>query len=125
MDGYTVDGRMLRLRPLRRACAGMPAPRVARCGAWYHALCVFALTTGMQIGELLALRWRDVNLGATLTVNGTVVRTLDDGLAMQELTTQTARRHVRQFNRREHLPVPLRELGQLCMGEDRPAQRRL
>lgn len=44
-----------------------------------------ALGTGMRVGELLGLRWEDVNLGAspvTVTVTGTVVRT-PDGLVRQ------------------------------------------
>lgn len=44
-----------------------------------------ALGTGVRVGELLALRWEDVNLGVspvTVTVTGTVVRT-PDGLVRQ------------------------------------------
>ncbi|MCM3331398.1 site-specific integrase [Kocuria palustris] len=44
-----------------------------------------ALGTGARVGELLALRWSDVDLGAspvTVTVSGTVVRT-DAGLLRQ------------------------------------------
>jgi len=68
--------------------------RTAR-GDPYYPLYVLALTTGMRVGELLALRWRDVDLErATLTVNGTVVQTLDGGLAIQEPKTKNARRQV-------------------------------
>lgn len=44
-----------------------------------------ALGTGVRVGELLALRWEDVNLGSspvTVTVTGTVVRA-PDGLVRQ------------------------------------------
>lgn len=61
----------------------------------YHALYVLALTTGMRIGELLALQWRDVDLErSTLTVKGTVVRTLDGDLAIHDPKTRSARRQI-------------------------------
>jgi len=61
----------------------------------YHPLYVLALTTGMRIGELLALRWRDIDLDrGMLTVNGTVVHTLDGELAIQEPKTKSARRQI-------------------------------
>ncbi|WP_285728846.1 tyrosine-type recombinase/integrase [Kocuria sp. NBRC 114282] len=45
-----------------------------------------ALGTGARVGELLALRWADVDLGAspvTVTISGTVVRTEEAGLVRQ------------------------------------------
>ena len=64
-------------------------------GDRYHALYVLALTTGMRGGELLALRWRDVDLDhARLTVNGTVVHTLDGRLDVQQPKTMSGRRTI-------------------------------
>jgi integrase len=45
----------------------------ASAGNRFEALCVLVLATGMQQGELLALRWSEVNLDkATLTVRATL-----------------------------------------------------
>ncbi len=55
----------------RALLAAAKAPRHAGLEALY----VLALTTGMRRGELLALRWADVDLpGRTLTVTGTLQR---------------------------------------------------
>src|SRR5262249_38826326 len=44
-------------------------------GDRFEALYVLALTTGMRIGELLALRWQDVDFGqATLQVRASLQR---------------------------------------------------
>ncbi|MBE8526551.1 hypothetical protein ILP97_55380 [Amycolatopsis sp. H6(2020)] len=53
---------------------------------------VVALGTGARVGELLALRWADVDLGAspvTVTISGTVVRT-EAGLIRQGHAKTTA-----------------------------------
>ena len=60
-----------------------------------EALVVLALTTGMRQGELLALRWRDVDLdGGTVRVTGTLVR-LDGEYRIQEPKTASSRRAVK------------------------------
>jgi len=57
-------------------------------------LYVLALTTGMRQGELLALRWKDVDLeAASLSVRGTLTRS-PDGLTVAEPKTTGSRRHV-------------------------------
>lgn len=66
----------------------------AAAGDRLEALYVLALTTGMRQGELLALRWQDVDLeGGTLQVRGTLQRT-PDGLAIAEPKTSHSRRQV-------------------------------
>lgn len=60
----------------------------------HGALYVLALSTGMRQGELLALRWRDVDLDAGyLYVNGTLQRT-EDGLTIAAPKTAGSRRSV-------------------------------
>jgi integrase len=60
-----------------------------------EALWVLALTTGMRRGELLALRWRDVDLDAGyLTVTGTVARAPGEGMVRAEPKTARSRRRV-------------------------------
>jgi len=47
----------------------------------------FMLGTGVRIGEALALRWADLDLGsavATVTITGTVVRVQSQGLTIQD-----------------------------------------
>jgi integrase len=61
----------------------------------YHALYVLALTTGMRLGELLALTWRDVDLDTgVLTVNGSVGLTTAGTLVLQTPKTVSARRQI-------------------------------
>lgn len=63
-------------------------------GDRFEALYVFALTTGMRQGELLALRWREVDLDrGTLQVRGTLQRT-SVGLEVAEPKTARSRRRV-------------------------------
>jgi integrase len=51
------------------------------CDPWMRAAVLVMATTGIRRGELLALRWADIDLAAgTLRVTGTVVRTKTDGL---------------------------------------------
>jgi integrase len=46
-------------------------------GSWLHTECLIALHTGLRVGEVIALQWRDVDLppdgGGALTVSGMVV----------------------------------------------------
>ncbi len=66
----------------------------AAAGDRFEALFVVAVTTGLRQGELLALRWRDVNLdAATLQVTGTLTRD-DQGLAVTAPKTARSRRQV-------------------------------
>jgi integrase len=59
-----------------------------------HALFVLAASTGLREGELLALRWRDVDLStSTLRVTGTLQRTAE-GLRIEEPKTRRSRRPV-------------------------------
>lgn len=60
-----------------------------------HALYVLAVTTGMRIGELLGLRWSDLDLdGARLTVRRALQRQNDAGLVFVEPKTSRSRRTV-------------------------------
>ncbi|MHB8376677.1 MAG: tyrosine-type recombinase/integrase [Dehalococcoidia bacterium] len=66
----------------------------AIAGTRLEALYVLALTTGMRQGELLGLRWRDVDLEhATVQVRGTMQPT-PAGLRIAEPKTHGSRRHV-------------------------------
>jgi len=59
-----------------------------------YALYALALSTGMRQGEILALRWRDMNLEAgTLRVTATLQRT-GDGFLFAEPKTARSRRQV-------------------------------
>lgn len=61
-----------------------------------HLIAYTMFTTGLRIGEVLALQWQDVDLkGSTLTVDATVVRTPGEGLSLQPWTkTDTGMRTV-------------------------------
>lgn len=60
-----------------------------RNGLYMIAFTMF--TTGLRIGEVLALQWQDVDLkGSTLTVNATVVRVPGEGLQLQPWTKTDA-----------------------------------
>ncbi len=64
-------------------------------GSRFAALWVVALATGMRQGELLALRWRDVDLDeGSLAVTGTLQRLPDTGLTITEPKTARSRRRV-------------------------------
>ncbi|MHB8992040.1 MAG: tyrosine-type recombinase/integrase [Chloroflexota bacterium] len=60
-----------------------------------EAFYVLAVTTGMRQGELLGLRWRDVDLAkGTLQVTATLQRTKKDGLVFAEPKTSSSRRQI-------------------------------
>ncbi len=66
---------------------------VAAEEADHGALLILAVTTGMRQGELLALRWRDVDLErGTLAVTGTLQRVNGEGLVRGEPKTARSRR---------------------------------
>ncbi len=87
-------------RPRRHEMATLSPEQVrafigAARGDRFEALYVLAVTTGMRRGELLALRWRDVNLDAgTLQVRASVQRTRDGGLTFSEPKTSRSRRQI-------------------------------
>jgi integrase len=61
-----------------------------------EALFVLAVTTGMRVGEICAVRWQDIDLDAgTLKVNATVNRGEDNRLARLTVKTERARRTIR------------------------------
>jgi len=67
---------------------------VAAEGNRLRALYVMALTTGMRQGELLGLRWRDVDLErGSVQIRGTMQAT-KKGLRFAETKTRGSRRHV-------------------------------
>jgi integrase len=60
----------------------------------FEALYVLAITTGMRQGELLALRWKEIDLGTgSLHITGTVTRT-PEGLRITEPKTKGSRRRI-------------------------------
>jgi integrase len=60
-----------------------------------HALYMLALTTGMRQGELLGLKWGDLDLSAgTLAVRRTLQRQRGKGLVFEEPKTARSRRSV-------------------------------
>jgi integrase len=66
----------------------------AAAGHRLEALYVLAVTTGMRQGELLGLRWRDVDVDAgTLQIRGSMQAT-PDGLRIMEPKTTGSRRRV-------------------------------
>lgn len=62
--------------------------------AW-HALVLTALTTGMRRGELVALRWSDVDLGGAVISVQQGADHGDEGLVMSDAKTDQARRSIR------------------------------
>lgn len=66
----------------------------AASGDRLEALYVLALTTGMRLGELLALRWRDIDLeNAALSVTATLTQA-GGTMKLSEPKTVGSRRHV-------------------------------
>jgi integrase len=71
---------------------------VAAEGTW-HALFALAITTGMRQGELLALRWPDVDLGAGIV---------------------QVRHTLTQVNRKAHCPCgSSKKYGECCFGDSK------
>ncbi len=87
-----------------------------------EALYVLAVHTGMRRGELLGLKWEDVDLGAaTLRVRRTLTRT-DNGrrLALGEPKTKKSRRHGEAH--REGRRSPQKPPGKAGRGEAKGRQ---
>jgi integrase len=86
-NAFVVDCPERRKTPVRIASMEL-APRL-------EALCVLAITTGMREGELLALRWRHVDLErGVVAVMGTAQRIRSEGLVIRETKTARSRRQV-------------------------------
>ena len=67
----------------------------AAAGDRLEALYILAITTGMRQGELLGLRWRDVDLDdAVLRVTGTMQRISKQGIGVSEPKTAGSRRQI-------------------------------
>jgi integrase len=72
-----------------------------------HALYVLAVTTGMRQGELLGLRWQDVDFdGARLFVRRSLQRQRENGLVFIEPKTSRSRRSIKLG---QHAVAALRE----------------
>jgi integrase len=60
-----------------------------------EALYVLAVTTGMRQGELLALRWKDIDVDhGTVQVRATLQRTKEDGYRLAAPKTRQSRRQI-------------------------------
>jgi len=67
----------------------------AAAGTRWEALLTVAVTTGMRQGELLALRWRELDLtDGGLSVNRTVQRSRQEGFLVAEPKTARSRRRI-------------------------------
>lgn len=67
----------------------------AAAGSRFEALWVLAATTGMRQGQLLALRWRDIDLAkGALAVTGNLQRLPGEGLTILEAKTARSRHQV-------------------------------
>lgn len=87
-------------RPARTEIHPLTADEVSRlldgtAGTRQHALYTVAVTTGMRRGELLGLRWADLDLAAaTLHVRQTVQRRTGAGLVFSAPKTASSRRTI-------------------------------
>lgn len=83
---HTPEVRALTVPEVRSLRAALRADKVAVRGD-LPLLVDLLLATGCRIGEVLALRWADVDLKAgTVTVSGTIVRVKGVGLERQDKT---------------------------------------
>ena len=90
VDPPRIVRKEMRTLTPEQARAFLTATAEDRLGAVY----VLAVSTGLRQGELLALRWRDVDLeGGTLAVRATLQRTAE-GLVLAETKTARSRRQV-------------------------------
>jgi integrase len=102
------------MRPLtsQEACRLLQEARGNRLEALY----VLAVTTGMRQGELLALRWQDVDIeNGVVSVRRTLTRN-GGGIEMGEPKTKKSRRSIRLTPRavealESHLERQLRDMG--------------
>jgi integrase len=90
----------------------------AACGNRLEALYVLAVTTGMRQGELLGLKWQDLDLeNATLSVRRTLTKS-GGRLLLGEPKTKKSRRTIQLTEAavralREHLSRQMREIERL------------
>lgn len=85
-------------------------------GSRYHIAILIAATTGLRLGEIAALRWRDIDLErGLLTVRGTVAAT-KQGLSIKAPKTAKAQRPV---------VLPSRTVEALRRHKGEQAERRL
>ena len=70
--------------------------KAAKIQPQFEAIYVLAITAGMRLGEIRALRWQDIDLDkGTLKVTGTINRDEDNRLARLAPKTDRARRSIR------------------------------
>ena len=70
--------------------------KAAKIQPQFEAIYVLAITAGMRLGEICALRWQDIDLDkGTLKVTGTINRDEDNRLARLAPKTDRARRSIR------------------------------
>ncbi|HWP62455.1 MAG TPA: site-specific integrase, partial [Candidatus Binatia bacterium] len=107
-DGLAARNAAALARPPRRAARALVAGRdfltpeqlralLAACEVDDEVgpLVALAALTGMRLGEVLGLRWVDVDReAATVTVRGALVRDYDDRLVLAEPKTPRARRTI-------------------------------
>jgi integrase len=80
-----------------------------------EALYVLAVSSGMRLGELLALRWRDIDWdAAVVTVSGSIRRLPSDGLQRRETKS----------GRERHVPIPPAAIEALQAHRRRQAETR-
>lgn len=61
----------------------------------YHAIYVMAASTGMRLGELLGLKWSDINLdGRRLSVQRSLQRVTGRGLVFTDPKTAKSQRTI-------------------------------
>ena len=89
-----VDAPRMRRREMRTLSPSQARRLLdAARGDRFEALYVLALTTGMRQGELLGLRWRDVNFqGSCLTVVASLQRTPEGFVFVEPKSTRSRRR---------------------------------
>lgn len=92
-----VDPVHVPVKPVQRLdAAQVSAFLAATRGHPHHAIWVLALTTGMRRGEILSLRWSDVDLARRrLTIAGTLRRVSRNRWDFDEPKTDQARRTLR------------------------------
>lgn len=62
---------------------------------WYHTLYVVGLTTGMRLGEMLALSWEDIDFEArTVSVTKSLKYTKEKGLHIKGPKNKNANRNI-------------------------------
>jgi integrase len=83
-------------RPKNHALTGDEARRLleAARGERFEAIYVFALNLGMRRGEILGLRWSDVDFEGRALRIGQAMQRLESGLQITEVKTERSRRMI-------------------------------